>query len=152
MKGFCARCGEPLKDTDTVCPNCGMPVEPEKEELEDTAEIPAQEEDTQETQVVNSEDVEEEEEKVYVVEKSSWVATFFYILLVIALLLVGAFGYCYFKHPDYIDTAFGFFGVETNFARDIEINGTYGSKPKVTATPSASPSISPSPSATAATN
>jgi len=150
MKGFCVRCRQPLKDTDTICPNCGLPVEPEKTDLEDTAEIPVEEEDTH---PVNLEDVQEEEEKVYVVEKSSWIATLFYSLLVIALLLVGVFGYCYFRHPDYIDTAFGFFGVETNFARDIEIKGTYGkSTPRPTATPSPSPTILASPAATTASN
>lgn len=146
MNKVCVRCGAPLLESDKICPNCGMPVEEldEKEDpadLEDTAEIPVTEDSTQ---VVEPEAVNEEDEKIYVVEKSSWVSTFFYILLVLALLLVAAFAYCYFKHPDYIDTAFGYFGVHTNFARNVEVEGTYGQNK-----PTPSPVISASPSASA---
>jgi uncharacterized membrane protein YvbJ len=144
MKGICSKCGAVLSEEDKICPNCGTPVEAEKKEgtssLEDTAEIAL--EDTQETEVVS----DAEEEKVYVVEKKpSVISTIFFILLVICLLGAAAFGYCYFKHPDYLDTAFHYIGVETNFARDIEIEGSYG-KAKESASPSiaASPSSSPS--------
>jgi hypothetical protein len=146
MEKFCVRCGARLSEEDKICPNCGMPVEAEaepktvEEDEQDTAEIPVIEQTVVETRPQEN----EEEEKIYVVEKSSWISTFFYILLVLALLLVAAFGYCYFKHPDYIDTAFGYFGVKTNFARNVEIEGTYGQH-----TPTPSPSASPSASAAA---
>jgi hypothetical protein len=145
MKGFCARCGEPLQDTDKVCPKCGMPVETwetkENEALEDTAEIPSV--SLEETQI--TEEPSEEDEKIYVVEKKpSIISTILFILLVIGLLLVAAFGYCYLRNPSYIDTAFGFFGVKTNFARNVEVTGSYGKTPVPTTIPSASPSASAS--------
>jgi len=149
MKGFCVRCGAELKDTDRICPNCGMPVEEdaadtEKNEkvadLEDTAEIPS----IEETQITEQPDPEDE--KIYVVEKKpSIISTIFYILLLLFLLGAAAFAYCYFQHPDYLDTAFGYIGVKTNFAREIEIEGTYNSSSRSTPTPT----ITVSPEATA---
>lgn len=161
MKGFCIRCGEPLALTDKICPNCGMPVEEEEVKepvspaekpagqqpdafaqaasMEDTAEIPVSEV----TQVMPSSEEQpsedEEDEKVYVVERRpSFFSTLFYLLLVLFLLGVAAFGYCYFRHPDYIDIAMEKIGVHTNFARNVEVDGTYG-----LASPEPSTEVSP---------
>lgn len=135
MSKTCKNCGEPLGDVEKVCPKCGMLVEDNEEvkveeSLEDTAELPVQEESSETN----------EDEKVYVVEKSSIIGNIFFTLLVIILLGAAAFAYCFFQHPDYLDTAFGYIGFETNFARNVEIEGTYGQKPTATPTITISPS------------
>lgn len=141
MSRTCRNCGAQLADTDKVCPNCGSPVIEEIEASEDTVEMPAIKQEPVDQQA-ETQPQEEQEEKLYVVEKHSIISNIFYTLLVLVLLLCLAFGYCYFKHPDYIDTAFSYIGVKTNFARNIEITGTYNStQAKVTPTPSASTSV-----------
>jgi predicted nucleic acid-binding Zn-ribbon protein len=144
MNRTCTNCGAPLSDNDKFCPNCGLPVE--NESLEDTAELPvineqaapSPEPSAEPEQEAETDESEPEEEKIYVVEKSTFLSRFFYCLLVLLLLGAAAFGYCYFKHPDYLDTAFSYIGVETNFARNIEISGSYNSSKKSTPSPSAS--------------